>query len=704
MNASPLKAMFWKECRENARWAALALLALSLGLVYAWFRLPSGPALPQIWSGENLVLTITTPLIGLALGLLQIMPELRRDQWAFLIHRPASRTTLFFGKVLPGLCLYLVATALPLLGLAIWAASPSHVPAPFDFRFTLAGWAAILAGLPFYFAGLLVALRPARWYGSRALPLLTALLAPWQAGSRTEFWQTALISLLVLAPLFCAAWGSFLSGGEYKEQTKPARFALGTVLYPAVVAGCLAALLLLFGTYSALNHTPQQEWWRNDEKMDTQGRVYMTSERTDNQGRATQTKVTDLAGHPVDPLVWGNLTVQHRLIMMAPLSVTNTAIRENNGYSDPARYVLDVSRNEGGPQSTHSYYAGRLRQIVYYTNDAAISHLSGYMGPNGFFQDSARAGQFEDAMPTLSHFPAQQLLQFPHSVYWGFNTAHLLQTAASGAGVTGTTIVDASTQGGLYYWDREAYLVAADGQITAYVQTKTGANPDMRALFTTPVAFDPKGYPDLRVALAPDMSRFFFWYNAPNGSKPSHIVTVAADSGRVLKTETLGPPPPSVAMAQVPPFIQGLPAMVAPPAVTAVLAVAGVIGHALDDKMAQEFWLGFGKNSGILFGVLFFSALGGLVAALLAWLISRRLGDGRRGQVAWAVGGFLLGGYGVLLLLALRPWPARLPCPNCGRERVVDNEACEHCGRAWARPKRDGTEIFDTAEREAAAR
>ena len=87
MNTSPLKAMFWKECRENARWAALSAAALSLGLAYAWFHLfqqSPWPSFSNVWSSENLVLTITTPLVGLALGLLQVLPELRRDQWAFL--------------------------------------------------------------------------------------------------------------------------------------------------------------------------------------------------------------------------------------------------------------------------------------------------------------------------------------------------------------------------------------------------------------------------------------------------------------------------------------------------------------------------------------------------------------------------------------------------------------------------------------------
>ena len=113
MNTPALKALFWKECRENVRWAVLAGLALSLGLTYTWYRLyqqDSWPRFSAIWDNENLVLTITMPLIGLALGLLQILPELRRDQWAFLVHRPVSHTTLFWGKVLPGI---------PLLGLSL---------------------------------------------------------------------------------------------------------------------------------------------------------------------------------------------------------------------------------------------------------------------------------------------------------------------------------------------------------------------------------------------------------------------------------------------------------------------------------------------------------------------------------------------------------------------------------------------------------
>ncbi len=703
MTTNGLKAMFWKECRENARWAVLALLALSLGLAYAWFHLyqqSSFPSLGQIWSGENLVLTITTPLIGLALGLLQILPELRRDQWAFLVHRPASRTTLFFGKVLPGVCLYLLATILPLLGLAAWAASPSHVPAPFDFRFTLAGWAAILSGLPFYFAGLLVALRPARWYGSRTLPLLTALLAPWQASSRTEVWQVALLCLLVTAPLFCAAWGSFLTGGEYKEQTKPARFALGLTLYPAVLVVSSLVLMLLVGVSNALNHSTNYESWFNDTKIDMQGRLFRTAEHTDSKGHTTRT-VTDGAGRPVDPRLWQNLTQQHKFLDLSYLSVTNGASREGYPYSDPTRYVLDLRSRLSDDRQTHLYYVRQWRQAALYDGPSGAVRLQGYLGPNGFSPDAARAGQFEDAMPVPTYSLGQRLLQFPHAVYWYTEdkVLGLLHSDRSGVGITGVAVIANPLREGVYVWDRMAYLVAANGQVTAYVQSRPGANPAMRMLFTAPLAFDSKDYPTLQVAMAPDKSRFFFWYSAPGVGRPDHVVTLASD-GRILKTETVTPPVTSAAVTQPTPFLQGLPALLVPPAATATAAVYAVIGHALKDQTAESWWRGF-DNGGLLFGALFFSACGGLVAAIPAWLICRRLGDGRRGQIAWALGVFWLGGYGVLLLLALRTWPARVPCPHCGRQRVVDNETCEHCGAAFARPKRDGTEIFDAAGREA---
>ena len=692
--------MFWKECRENARWAVLACLALSLGLAYAWFHLyqqSSFPVLGQIWSGENLVLTITTPLIGLALGLLQVLPELRRDQWAFLVHRPASRTTLFWGKALPGVSLYLLATILPLLGLAAWAASPSHVPAPFDFRFTLAGWAAILAGLPFYFAGLLVALRPARWYGSRALPILTALLAPWAAAQFIEFLPVVLCCLLVAVVLLCAAWGSFVSGGEYREQTKPARFMLGLTLYPAVLAVGVGALMLTFAAYNALGgrNTTGSEWWRTDYKIDTQGRIFEAAEHYDGKGHTDKT-VTDLAGHPVDLRLWQNLNQQHKLLDFAYLPESDSSA-DYYHYSQADRYVLSLASTISDAHQSYWYYETGARQIVGYSVTADAPALTGYLGPNGFAKERDQAGRFMASRPEPNGFAGLHLLRFPEALYW-YDTSvpaiKLLQTTPGGRG--GTTILGVNDAAGQEL--AKVLVVAAEGQLTAYTRAAAGAPQVVSKLFTVPVAFASKTYSNIQVAMTPDQSNFFFWYEAGPAGGANRVVVVSS-TGRIVRSETM-PVVRSAAVFHKPKFIESAPALVVPPTTLSALALFGYVGHRLGWASAE----GFSNTLSGGGALAFFSALGGFLAAALAWLISRRLGDGRRGQVAWALGVFWLGGYGVLLLLALRAWPARVPCPNCGRLRVVDNEACEHCGAAWARPKRDGTEIFDAEAQEAATR
>jgi hypothetical protein len=59
--------------------------------------------------------------------------------------------------------------------------------------------------------------------------------------------------------------------------------------------------------------------------------------------------------------------------------------------------------------------------------------------------------------------------------------------------------------------------------------------------------------------------------------------------------------------------------------------------------------------------------------------------------------GFLFGWVGLLLMLVLQEWPARIACPKCRKLRLVTRESCEHCGVLHAIPTPDGTEIFEAA-------
>lgn len=515
MNTPALKALFWKECRENVRWAVLAGLALSLGLTYTWYRLyqqDSWPRFSAIWDNENLVLTITMPLIGLALGLLQILPELRRDQWAFLVHRPVSHTTLFWGKVLPGISLYLLATVLPLLGLSAWGASPAHVPAVFDWRFTLAGWAAVLAGVPFYFAGLLIALRPARWYGSRTLPLLTALLAPWAATQLAEFWQVAATGFATIAVLAVAAWGSFVSGGEYKKQTKLSRFALGLTLFPAMLGVGLGALSLFVGVYNLVGGRSVNggSWGRSESKVDTQGHVYTYSEYgTDlaHQDKETVT-ITDIGGHAVALPVWENLKQQHKLLDFAYLFQSDPG-QDYYRYSNPERYVISLISLISDARRTYWYYETAAHQAIGYDVTSGVPAVIDYLGPKGFGRSREQVGQFEAARPEPTSFADFLLLRFPQTLYQYDPQAHalrLLQLLPSGHG--GTASIGETNNGNSN--EAQALIVAAGDHLTAYERPASGGPQVPRRLFTLPVQFDPKTYSYVRVAMTPDRSHFFF--------------------------------------------------------------------------------------------------------------------------------------------------------------------------------------------------
>jgi hypothetical protein len=67
----------------------------------------------------------------------------------------------------------------------------------------------------------------------------------------------------------------------------------------------------------------------------------------------------------------------------------------------------------------------------------------------------------------------------------------------------------------------------------------------------------------------------------------------------------------------------------------------------------------------------------------------------RRGCLGWSLCGLLFGWAGLVLLLALQEWPARVACPKCHKPRVVARDTCEHCGAPHAAPAPDGTEIFE---------
>jgi hypothetical protein len=87
--------------------------------------------------------------------------------------------------------------------------------------------------------------------------------------------------------------------------------------------------------------------------------------------------------------------------------------------------------------------------------------------------------------------------------------------------------------------------------------------------------------------------------------------------------------------------------------------------------------------------------LSAVLSGLVCYLLARRYAFPWTGRIGWALCGFFFGWIGLLLMLALQEWPARILSPKCHKPRVVTHDTCEHCGAAHAMPEPDGTEIFE---------
>jgi hypothetical protein len=103
--------------------------------------------------------------------------------------------------------------------------------------------------------------------------------------------------------------------------------------------------------------------------------------------------------------------------------------------------------------------------------------------------------------------------------------------------------------------------------------------------------------------------------------------------------------------------------------------------------------------SGLIPGYVALILLSATASALGCFVLARRFAFSCPRRIGWALVGFFFGWVGLVLMLVLQEWPARIACPKCRKIRVVTREACEHCGAAQAVPGADGTEIFEPAAR-----
>ncbi len=212
-----IKALAIKELRETAWIAAVGLAAyacvvatiISPRIEDGMTMLPGMKTLakamysehdrlfPFVMGSFDSSFTVISLALAAALAFRQTLGEERGGTYGFLLHRPVKRRSALLVKMAVGAGLLLLVSALPILALATWAATPGTHPSPFEWSMTEAVWRIWIVMPIAYLAAFLCGIRRARWFGTRLLPL-PAVVAPMMLACLFPYWLPVCLLTLVL--------------------------------------------------------------------------------------------------------------------------------------------------------------------------------------------------------------------------------------------------------------------------------------------------------------------------------------------------------------------------------------------------------------------------------------------------------------------------------------------------------------------------
>ena len=690
-----MKTIFQKDLRENLKLAVIGLLIFSLVLLQAYqsctttlLRIIEGS-----WSGldsalqpllSNTLLTEVAffcAIFGVALGWLQTRNEAHRDLWAFLIHRPVSRTEIFQGKALAGLCLYLLGAGLPLLIFVAVVLTPGHVAAPFEWEMTLPLLAIFLSGIAFYFAGVLTGLRQARWYVSRSFGLGLALAAAATA-CNIVFWVALMLITVAILVLAFAAWGSHQTGGFYRGQPKSGKLAL--IL--SVLAGCGAAMFIGVGLLLSIVFNPlfSNGYTGTSYQMTRDGKIYKTTYQ--NGGVA---EIFDLDGQPLlDPKTGQKMERKEfqKLTSYGGMAVSSLKKR-NPDWNISLNYIRYFSLRCVADKTL--WYVDRHGKLIGY--DARSRKCVGSLDKHG--ADGAPAAEpFLQRGYGYGYYNSyndepQKLLPTAKTIYLADFRERSLKpvfTLTNGDEIGGCSGNDYTSEKSIFITThKDVSLISSTGKVA----------------FTVP--YDP-GYAEY-----PQVQFYFLETNKKmtNGVKNNFAVWFHPDSelnkksGWKMPTQVLWLNSESVvtkntslpSLEQTPP--ESMPEQTVTALLLPLLRHVGFVEKFFKAGTLPLMSFEFNKEFFGAWNLLSYAMAS--LCAFIGWRLARRYNFSTKAGVGWTLFCLLLGVVGLLTFLCVQEWPVREECPGCKKLRAVDREHCEHCASEFPAPEKNGTEIFE---------
>lgn len=690
-----MKALVWKELRENAKWALLAMIALGGAELYALHHTEQSP---DFYFNDGITLCkkpflaatmFGSAAIGVLLGLLQVLPELKRDRWAALLHRPVSRGQFFWGKAAAGLLLYFFATGLPFL-ISVWlVATPGNFATPFVPEMIRPGLADLAAGMAYYFAALALALQGGPIV-ARGLPLFAALHVSFFALDENLF-RVAVEAALAMALVLCfAGWGAIHGRESLRSRPWIGRIAFLIVAFYGVCG--VGDLAKSFG--GLLGRAGDQKYFYWQILADgVPARLASVN--------SVLVAATDVEGKPfVERKYQPDRIQSHRL----GYNTTSQFIGDSHGWR-PRRYESSYRETSAYLYASSPYSHPRLEQWFHLQKENRYVGFLPYekkafatLGVGGFAPANSQAPGFAKDVDTSQFQNGVLAIAEGDSLRYAFLAKQEIRDVALPAP-------------GPLFGMSNAWAQRASGSVS-FLGVALGAG---MAVFDgkgglvamLPYHYDTDRWGAISMGVGAGMDRFILQYEPSawidgktKKTMPSYVETLDA-KGNVLASFTLPPLPPTVN----PPQRSTLLAQrMQSPAFFFGEMLYRKIGAALGstrlrDALAAQLGRDFKKTREI--GTIIVLLAAALAGVTFFW--ARRAQLPRRRAGLWAASVFLFGLPGFIVFWLAGERPCTVPCPSCRRPRRIDETHCAHCAAAWPEIARAGTEIFEPAPLPASA-
>jgi hypothetical protein len=661
-----MKALFRKDLRENFGLAILGAVILSLILLKN-IGFAESSAIQMVRNGGNSYdlqpvlssATLTTcpfffVIFAGLLGFVQSRNESHKDMWAFLIHRPTTRTQIFLGKISAGLLLYFLGAGIPLLLFVVYLSIPGHIAAPFEWAMVLPLTMIWLSGIASYFAGMITGLRQARWFGSKTFAFGGAIMATVTVFTDIGLWQSMIALTLFIVILGTALWGAYQSGGFYRGQP-----VLGkATLVLSLMAGSGLVITLTVGLFQSTLGRDNHSFSYRTYSISRNGTIFIES---NNGGDVS---FMDLEGKRALNPETGKPWSEKEFLQFRSATYSATADYKNESRRYSTYYRHRAFFKPWSYSGKNLWYTDRHGKLKGY--NVETRQLVGEIVPSGAtgddpFVESPYSGDYVNS----------------------YNLPHLLSTRSS------VYLVDLESR-----QMKPIFTTSATNPIGGFYEAEYATNALILTketisminglgytILTLPYQPGPGTYPSVTVAnltagsnqpyqfevmLSPDSAQ-----NYKTGWKmPLKVIAVPKDAGATNTTEL-----PTLRESEYKQPFEDLMAALEP-----TVTKINYSKLTLHKKSLPAFCL-----CAMCAGVTVF--------------FGRRYKFSNGALIAWALFVFLGGVFALMTFFCVQEFPKREVCPKCKKLRTVDHELCDHCGAEFAPPELNGTEIFEPLQK-----